>query len=84
MEMESVFKKHKEEIKLYEKGLGKIRGRLSYSIAILSDIEEFLPEKDKVKLKPEIEEVKELIVSTLPEIEKIEDELKRRKLAEVL
>lgn len=73
--MVSVFEKHKKEIEFHETVIGKELGRLMFAVAILSDIEAEFP-----KTREEVEEVKELLISLIPEIE----EYKKRKLAEVL
>lgn len=59
--MVSVFEKHKKEIELHEKMMGKDVGKIVFAISILSDIEEEHPET-----REEVEEVKELLISLRP------------------
>lgn len=68
---EELMEKHGDEIKLYE-ATGKLSGRLLFSMAILSDVEEMFP-----KTRDELEEVKLLLSSVIKKI-------KEKRLEEVL
>lgn len=60
--MVSVFEKHGEDVKTYEATGGVKRGRLLFSMAILSDCQEMTGSGD---ISDEIDEAKELIVSVI-------------------
>lgn len=61
--MVSVFEKHKEEIGMYEKMLGKEKGHLMFALSILSDVQaELTPNIRDRRLNEEINEAKELII----------------------
>ena len=60
--MVSVFEKHGEDIKTYETVSGVQRGRLLFSMAILSDCQEMT---EASGISDEIDEAKELITSVI-------------------
>jgi len=62
--MRTVFEKHGEEIKMYELSAGKLKGRLMFAMAILSDVRNLLANQQEA-LCEEIDEVKELIGSVI-------------------
>lgn len=76
----SVFKKHKDELKIYEMTSQEI-GRLEFAMAILSDVEEMLSNYNK-KITKEIEEAKEILGSEIMRLAKERERLK--KIAEVM
>jgi len=61
--MKTVFEKHGEEIKMYELSAGKLKGRLMFAMAILSDVRNLLTANEA--LCREIDEAKELIGSVI-------------------
>jgi len=63
----SVFEKHRKELRLYEASAGKLRGRLMFAIAILSDVQSILLTANRETLYGEIDEAKTLISSVINE-----------------
>jgi len=58
----TVFEKHGEEIKMYELSAGKLKGRLIFAMAILSDVQCLTANQELCR---EIDEAKELIGSVI-------------------
>jgi len=68
--MVDVFDIHGDEIRMLEKEMGTIKGRLFFALCILSDVQEMISrDYNPQRVIREIDEVKQLIISVQQLIE---------------